>query len=110
MSATLRSRTPLRNGGTPSLWEADPWLARPKSGGELGARPDTELAVDPREMRLDGAGRDEHRRCDLLVLATGRRLLGDRLLGGRQVVARRDASAYARQLRPRLVGPRPRLE
>ena len=41
--------------------------------GELGARADAELRVDPREVRLDGADADEETRGDLLV----RESLGD---------------------------------
>src|SRR3954468_6524318 len=59
------SARPRRNGGNHGLWVGDVEVAR-----QLGPGPHPQLAVDARQVHLDGAHGEEQRRCDLLVLAT----------------------------------------
>jgi hypothetical protein len=78
-------------------------------GGELGPVGDPELAVDPREVRLDRLGAHERGRRDLAVRHPRRRELRDAQLRGREL-GRRAPQADAPQLGPRLLRPRRRAE
>src|SRR5512133_611953 len=73
--------------------------------GELRARADAGLAVDVREVRLDGPYADIQLGRDLTVRASLGRERGDALLGFAQLVGGRTAAADAAQLGARLLRP-----
>src|SRR6266511_5942648 len=77
---------------------------------ELGAGVDSELGVDPGELRLDRLRRHEQRRGRLLVRAALGDELGQAALGHGETAAGRRAAGDSRDLRPRPLGPERRTE
>jgi hypothetical protein len=87
------------NDGSPRLQPA----------GELGTRPDVELAVDLRQVPLDGLRADEQLGSDLAVGASGGDQLGNLELSRRQPGDGR-AAPHPSQLGGGLLRPQPRAE
>src|SRR6476469_5808732 len=78
--------------------------------GQLCSRSDPELAVDPAQVRLDGAHAQEQRVCDLAVRQSAADQVGDPLFGRCQVDRAGRPSSDPGGLGGRLVGPQGRTE
>ena len=78
---------------------------REPAGRELGARANSQLGVDAREVRLHGPNRDEQCRGHVLVGSSLRDQLRHAALGGRELVPARRPSADAAELGTSAVGP-----
>src|SRR6266542_1529915 len=99
-------RFPLRLPGLSSLF-CGCQRTYAKLARKLPSRCDTDLAIDLREVRLDGLDRHEHRLRNLTVRVTTRDELRDAALGRGQD-ARRHAPPNPRELTTRLLRPQRR--
>src|SRR4051812_38789455 len=78
---------------------------RAHEAAELSARTDVQLAVDARQVRLDGLGADEQLRGDLAIGHPLGRQLGDPVLRRGQVRAVAQPRAHPAELGARPLGP-----
>src|SRR6478735_3540855 len=93
-----------------SLHIGPPALIVCEASGQLGPRADAEFAVDPGEVRLDGADGDEQGRGDLLVLAASRGEHGNATLAFGELSGRRSTTADSSQFVACLRFPRTRAD